>query len=160
MKLILLAVLLAAAAPLHAANFEASVDQGMVLARMAAADGEDLALSALYQRLFVLQDKRREAELRSDEAELAMDDIALAYHKFDDRITKEILKEIAVDPEHRDYPNITEKEKLQIMAQVREKIRTQKLAELELKRIARDAEEVKVLIAENLARRPKPPVKP
>ena len=161
MKPILLAVLVAAvAAPLHAADFEASIDQGMVLARMAAADGEDLALSALYQRLFVLQDKRREAELRSDEAELAIDDIVLAYHKFDDRITKELLKEIAVDPEHRDYPNITEKEKLQIMAAIREKLRTQKLAELELKRIARDAEEVKVLIAENLARRPKPPVKP
>ncbi len=93
------------------------------------ADGnEDLALAALYQRLFVLQDKRREVELRSDEAELSIDDLALAYHKFDDRMTKELLKEIAVDPE--------------------------------LKRVARDADEVKALIAENLARRPKPPVKP
>jgi hypothetical protein len=160
MKLILLAVLLAAAAPLHAVDFEASVDQGMVLARMAAADGEDMALAALYQRLFVLQDKRREVELRSDEAELSIEDLVLAYHKYDDRMTKELIKEIAVDPEHRDYPNITEKDKLQIMAQVREKIRTQKLAALELKRVARDADEVKALIAENLSRRPKPPVKP
>lgn len=161
MKPILLAVIMAAvAAPLHAANFEASVDQGMVLARMAAADGEDMALAALYQRLFVLQDKRREVELRSDEAELAIEDIVLAYHKYDDRMTKELIKEIAVDPEHRDYPNITEKDKLQIMAQVREKIRSQKLAALELKRLARDTDEVKALIAENLARRPKPPVKP
>lgn len=160
MKLILLAVLLAAVAPLHAANFEASVDQGIVLARMAAADGEDMALATLYQRLFALQDKRREVELRSDEAELSIDDFVLAYHKYDDRMTKELLKEIAVDPEHRDYPNITEKDKLQVMALVREKIRVQKLAALELKRVARDTDEVKALIAENLARRPKPPVKP
>ena len=161
MKSILLAALMAAvAAPLHAANFEASVDQGMSLARLAAADGEDMALAALYQRLFVLQDKRREVELRSDEAELSLDDIVLAYHKYDDRMTKELLKEIAVDPEHRDYPNITEREKLAIMAQVREKLRSQKLGELELKRIARDTEEVKALIAENLARRPKVPAKP
>jgi len=153
MKPILLVALLAAVSPLHAVEFEASIDQGMALARAAAADGEDMALAALYQRLFVLQDKRREVELRADEAELALDDLALAYHKYDDRMTKELLKEIAVDPEHRDYPNITEKDKLQIMAWVREKIRSQKLGALELKRIARDAEEVKALIAENLARR-------
>lgn len=153
MKLLPLVVLLASVAPLQAAEFETSIDQGMALARVAAADGEDMALAALYQRLFVLQDKRREVELRADEAELALDDLALAYHKYDDRMTKELLKEIAVDPEHRDYPNITEKDKLQIMAQVREKIRVQKLGALELKRVARDAEEVKALIAENLARR-------
>jgi len=154
MRTALLVVILAvSAARLHAVEFETSVDQGMALARIAAADGEDMALAALYQRLFVLQDKRREVELRADEAELALDDLALAYHKYDDRMTKELLKEIAVDPEHRDYPNITEKDKLQIMAQVREKIRVQKLGALELKRIARDAEEVKALIAENLARR-------
>lgn len=153
MKLLPLVALLALAAPLHAVEFESSIDQGMTLARAAAADGEDMALAALYQRLFVLQDKRREVELRADEAELALDDLALAYHKYDDRMTKELLKEIAVDPEHRDYPNITEKDKLQIMAWVREKIRSQKLGALELKRIARDAEEVKALIAENLARR-------
>lgn len=161
MKTILFAVLLAVvAASAHAAGFETSVADGMVLARMTADGNEDVALAALYQRLFVLQDKRREVELRSDEAELAMDDIVLAYHKFDDRMTKELLKEIAVDPEHRDYPNITEREKLQIMASVREKIRVQKLGELELRRIARDADEVKAMIAENLARRPKAPAKP
>ena len=157
----LLAVLvISAIAPAQAAGFESSVAEGMVLARITADGNEDLALAALYQRLFVLQDKRREVELRSDEAELSIDDLVLAYYKYDDRMTKELLKEIAVDPEHRDYPNITEKDKLQIMAWVREKIRTQKLAELELKRVARDADEVKALIAENLARRPKPPVKP
>lgn len=156
MKLLLAALLMACAAPSFAAEFESSVSQGMVLARAAAAEGEDLALAALYQRLFVLQDKRRDVELRSDEAELAIDDIVLAYHRHDDRMTKELLKEIAVDPEHRDYPNITEREKLQLLAQVREKLRVQKLGELELKRIARDTEEVKALIADNLARRPKP----
>lgn len=160
MKFLPLVALLAVAAPLHAAEFESSIDQGMALARAAAADGEDMALAALYQRLFVLQDKRREAELRADEAELAIDDLALAYLKYDDGMTPELLKEIAVDPEHRDYPNITEKDKLQIMAWVREKLRVQKLGALELKRIARDAEEVKAMIAENLARRPKAPAQP
>ncbi|MBI2788853.1 MAG: hypothetical protein HYX59_09245 [Elusimicrobia bacterium] len=153
MKLLPLVALLAVVPSLHAVEFETSVDQGMALARAAAADGEDMALAALYQRLFVLQDKRREVELRADEAELSIEDLALAYLKYDDRMTKELLKEIAVDPEHRDYPNITEKDKLLVMAQVREKIRSQKLGALELKRIARDAEEVKALIAENLARR-------
>jgi hypothetical protein len=160
MNQILLAVLMAAAAPSYAANLESSVVEGLALARIAAAEGEDAALAALYQRLFVLQDKRRETELRSDEAELAIDDVVLAYHKFDDRMTSRLLKEIAVNPEHRDYPNITEKEKLQMLASVREKLRVQKLAEFELKRISRDAEEVKAMIAEYLARRPRTPANP
>jgi len=54
----------------------------------------------------------------------------------------------------------TEREKLQLLASVREKLRVQKLAALELKRIALDAEEVKAMIAENLARRPKAAAKP
>lgn len=153
MKPLLLAALVAVAAPSHAVEFDSSVAEGLSLARAAAENGEDLALSTLYQRLFVLQDKRRETELRSDEAELAIDDIVLAYYKFDDRMTKPLLKAIAADPNHRDYPNNTESEKLKILASVREKLRVQKLAELELKRIARDTEEVKALIAENLARR-------
>lgn len=160
MKLILAAALLAAAAPSYAVEFDASVAQGMVMARAAADGAEDMALAALYERLFVLQDKRRDTEMRSDDAELSIDDLVLAYHKHDDRMTKELLKEIAVDPEHRDYPNITEREKLQLLASVREKLRVQKLAALELRRIARDAEEVKAMIAENLARRPKAAAKP
>jgi len=155
MKLILISVLLAAASPTFAVEFDAAVAQGLVLARSAAESSDDLALSALYQRLFVLQDKRRDTEMRSDDAELSLEEIALAYLKYDDRMTIERLKAIAADPEHRDYPNITEREKLQVMVAVREKLRVQKLAVLELKRIARDADEVKALIAENLARRPK-----
>lgn len=153
MKPILLAVLAAAAVSSHAADLESAFSQSMALVRKAADEREDLALAALYQRLFILQDKRREAELRSDEAELALDDIVLAYRKYDERMTKELLKSIALDPEHRDYPNNTESERLRIMAQVREKLRVQKLSELELKRIARDSDEVKALIAENLSRR-------
>ena len=157
MKPILLAVLVAAAAPSYAANLESSVAEGLSMARIAAAEGEDAALAALYQRLFVLQDKRRDAETRWDEADLAVDDIVLAYHKYDDRMTKALLKLIAADPEHRDYPNNTESEKLRLLAAVREKMRVQKLGELELKRVARDTEEVKAMIAEHLARRPRAP---
>ena len=157
MRNLLFAALLAAAAPSYAVEFADSVSEGMALARKAAVSGEEMALTALYQRLFVLQDKRRDAEARSDEAELAIDDIVVAYHKFDDRMTKPLLKAIAADPNHRDYPNITETEKLKLMASVREKLRVQKLVELELKRIARDTEEVKALIAENVARRPRTP---
>lgn len=158
MKPILLAALLAVPVSSFAAEFDASVAQGLTMARTAAEGNENLALAALYERLFVLQDKRRETELRSDEAELSIEDIVVAYHKYDDRMTPELIKEIAANPDHRDYPNITEKDKLQIMAQVREKLRVQKLAALELKRIARDADEVKAMIAENLARRA--PAKP
>ena len=162
MKNILLAafaVLVVVVAPSHAENFGSSVSEGMALARMAAENGEDMALSALYQRLFVLQDKRRETEQRSDEAELAIDDLALGYRRFDDRMTSGLLREIAGNPDHRDYPNLTETAKLAVMASVREKLRVQKLGVLELKRIARDTEEVKALIAENLARRPRTPAK-
>lgn len=148
MKPIILAVLVAAAAPSKAVEFDAAVAEGLTIARAAAETGEDMALAALYQRLFVLQDKRRETELRSDEADLAIDDLVLVYYKFDDRMTKPQLKAIAADPNHRDYPNNTESEKLKLLGTVREKLRVQKLGELELKRIARDTEEVKSLIAE------------
>ena len=61
MKPILIAVIVAAViAPVHAVGFESSIHEGMTLARMTAESNEDLALAALYQRLFVLQDKRRE----------------------------------------------------------------------------------------------------
>ncbi len=153
MKPLLLAALLAAAAPSFAVEFDSSIAQGMTLARAAAEGGEDMALSTLYSRLFTLQDKRRETELRWDEADLAIDDIVLAWNKFDDRMTKDVLKAIAIDPNHRDYPNNTEAEKLKILASVRAQIRVQKLATLEHKRIARDTAEVKALIVEHLARR-------
>jgi len=153
MKSLLLAALMLAAAPSFALEFDASIASGMTLARAAAESGEDMALATLYSRLFTLQDKRRETELRSDEAEFAIDDIVLAWNKFDDRMTKPLLKVIAIDPNHRDYPNNTESEKLKILASVRVQIRVQKLAALEFKRVARDTEEVKALIAEHLARR-------
>lgn len=153
MKHILLSALLLAAAPSFAAEFDSSITQGMTLARAAAEHAEDMALSTLYQRLFALQDKRRALELKSDEAELAIDDIHTAYYRYDERITKAALKAIAADPRHRDYPNNTESARLAIMASIREQLRIQKLGELELKRIARDTEDVKTLIAENLARR-------
>lgn len=144
---------MSAAVPSFAVEFDSSVAQGLTLARAAAEANEDMALSTLYSRLFALQDKRREIELKSDEAELAIDDFVLEYNKYDDRMTKPQLKAIAVDPNHRDYPNNTESQKLKLLAGVREKLRAQKLGELELKRVARDTEEVKGLIAENLARR-------
>lgn len=153
MKQLLLSALLLAAAPSFAVEFDSSVAQGMTLARAAAEHAEDMALSTLYQRLFGLQDKRRALELKTDEAEFAIDDIFIAYYKHDDRITKAALKAIAADPRHRDYPNNTESDRLRIMASIREQLRIQKLGELELKRIVRDTEDVKALIAENLARR-------
>ena len=153
MKTLLAAALLLAATPSFAVEFDSSIVQGMTLSRAAAEHAEDMALSTLYQRLFALQDKRRALELKADEAELAIDDIHTAYYRYDERITKAALKAIAADPRHRDYPNNTESDRLRIMASIREQLRIQKLGELELKRIARDTEDVKALIAENLARR-------
>lgn len=153
MKSLILSALALLSIPAVAVDFDSSVAQGVTLARAAAEANEDMALSTLYSRLFSLQDRRREIELKSDEAELAMDDIYTAYYKYDERITKAQLKAIAADPRHRDYPNNTESQRLQIMAAIREQLKIQKLGELEMKRIARDTEEVKVLIAENLGRR-------
>ena len=118
-------------------------------------DSSDQALAALYQRLFALQDKRREVELRSDTAELDMDDLTAAYVKLDNyRWPKSELKEIAVNPDHPRYPNITETGKIKLLEEFRQRIRTQKLAELENKKIDRDVAEVRDMIRAHLERRP------
>lgn len=115
---------------------------------------QDQALAALYNRLFQLQDKRRDAELRIDAQELAVEDLAKAYSKEDrSRIDPAELKEIASDPDHPRYPNITESRKLELLAEVRKQLRLSRLAELEIKKIERDLAEVNRLIQEHLARR-------
>lgn len=120
-------------------------------------DVQDQALAALYNRLFQLQDKRREAELKIDAGELAIEELALAYGKEDrQRTSAEELKEIASDPDHPRYPNITESRKLELLAEVRKALRGQRLAQLEIKKIERDIAEVQKMVAEHLARRGKP----
>lgn len=115
---------------------------------------QDQALAALYNRLFQLQDKRRDAELRIDAADLAVEDLAKAYSKEDrSRIEAAELKEIASDPDHPRYPNITESRKLELLAEVRKQLRLSRLAELEIKKLERDIAEVNKLIQEHLARR-------
>lgn len=120
-------------------------------------DSQDLALAALYNRLFQLQDKRREAELKIDAGELAIEEIALAYGKEErQRIEADELKEIAADPDHPRYPNITESRKLELLAEVRKVVRAERMARLEIKKIERDVAEVQKMVAEHLARRGKP----
>lgn len=117
-------------------------------------DSQDQALAALYQRLFHLQDKRREAELRIDEAGFALEDLAAAYSKIDNYpISREDLEEIALNPRHPRYPNITESAKLNILEEVRQKVRGRKLSALEIQKIDRDMTEVKEMIRDHLNRR-------
>jgi hypothetical protein len=152
-----IAVLCLALCAVEAEALEQAAQPARALIAQARKLGEDIqdqALAALYNRLFALQDKRREAELRNDSAELTVAELALAYSK-EDRFRMEPgeLKEIASNPDHPRYPNITESRKLEILAQVRLYIRVQKLVEFELKKIERDLAEVQKLIAEHLARR-------
>ncbi len=119
-------------------------------AHQLATDIEDRALASLYERLFALQDLRRNAELEIDKAELLIDDNAMVYNQLDRRIDKDDLKEIAVDPRDRRYPNITEKTKLAILQDVRKLLRTQTLSALEVKKIDRDIEDVRRMIEAHL----------
>ena len=156
MNLILALALTAAAAPV---NVPLPADAASALAaraKTAGQDSSDMALSALYQRLFALQDKRRDAELRIDGAELELGDIVATYRKIDRRMDLETLKEVAVDPEHPRYPNITETSALKLMETARLKLRGQELARLEIKKLERDIKEAEALIERHLQRGSKP----
>lgn len=146
----------AAAAPAQA-PLPAAAGRALALAaRATAQDSSDLALSALYQRLFALQDKRRDAELRIEGAELELSDIVAAYRKLDRRMDLELLKEIALDPEHPRHPGITESSALKLVEAARAKLRGQQLAGLEIKKLERDVKETEALIERHLQRGSKP----
>ncbi len=126
-----------------------------VSAKTVGQDSRDMALAALYNRLFSLEDKKREAELSIDEAELMLGDYSKAYRRLDRFVdTVKEIKEIAQNPRHRRYPNMTETRKLQILDLVLKQIRTQTLAGLDIGRIDRDIAKVERLIQEHLNRRP------
>jgi len=119
-------------------------------------DSRDMALAALYNRLFALQDLKREEEFKVDQADFMIEDYLKAYKKLDRFIdTVEELKEVAQDPEHRRYPNITESSKLKILEHVVLQIRTQKLAGFRIKRIDRDIAAVWEMIRAHQERNPK-----
>lgn len=126
-----------------------------VSAKAVGRDSRDMALAALYNRLFSLEDKKREAELTIDEAGLMLGDYSKAYSKLDRFVdTVKEIKEIAQNPRHRRYPNMTETRKLQILDLVLKQIRAQTLAGLNIRRIDRDIAKVERLIQEHLNRRP------
>ncbi len=116
---------------------------------------EDRALAALYERLFALQDLKRAAELKIAKAELSIDYHAKAYKRLDRYMNKELLKEIAVDPDHRRYPRLSESSKLRIVEAVAELIYAQELAGIEVEMIELDISEVKRMIEEHLQARGK-----
>ena len=156
MNLILALALSAAAEPVNVPLPAGAASALAARAKTAGQDSSDMALSALYQRLFALQDKRRDAELRIDGAELELGDVVAAYRKIDRRMDLETLKEVAVDPEHPRYPNITETSALKLMETARQKLRGQDLARLEIKKLERDIKEAEALIERHLQRGSKP----
>lgn len=149
---LLLLALPAAAEPLDAAAARPLVAQ----ARMTATDSQDLALAALYQRLFALQDKRRDAELRIDTAELELGDVVAAYRKLDRTMDLALLKEIAADPEHPRYPSITETSALKLVETAKAKLRVEDLAKLEIAKLERDIKDTQGMIDRYLNRGGKP----
>lgn len=159
MRTLALALTLAApgaAAPAQAPLPAAPARALALAARSLGQDSADMALAALYQRLFALQDKRRDAELRIETAELELADIVASYRKIDRRMDLELLKEIALDPEHPRYPNITESSALKLVEAARAKVRGQQLAGLEIKKLERDIKETEAVIERHLARGSKP----
>lgn len=154
-----LAVLLLTTLPVAAGDIPeaAAPARNLVLqARAAASDSSDLALAALYQRLFALQDKRRDAELRADTAELELGDIVAQYRKLDRTMDLALLKEIALDPEHPRYPGITESSALKLVEAAKSKLRVEELAKLEIAKLERDIKETQSMIDRYLQRGGKP----
>ena len=154
-----LAVLTLAALPAAAVGLSESAAPARALvleARTAASDSSDLALAALYQRLFALQDKRRDAELRIDSSELELGDIVALYRKFDRSMDLALLKEVAIDPEHPRYPGITEATALKLVESAKAKLRVEELAKLEISRLERDIKDTQAMIDRYLQRGGKP----
>jgi hypothetical protein len=148
-------------APVRADGFYSAIDSGVQWARAAAESSEDTTLSVLYQRLFVLQDSREREAALADTAEMAIGDLVLEYRKFrgEEDMTAALLKEIATNPEHPNYPQASNTAKLKILMEVREKARAQILGALRMNRIARDIKEVEALITANLERRRSAPTR-
>lgn len=155
-KILALTIALSLPATLASAGWAPAGKALNGLTARAKAVGEDSAnqaLAALYNRLFQLQDLRREAEMKIEISELTIQDSLLPYKKLDRYVdTIEELKEIAADPEHRRYPNITETAKLKILENVRVELRKQRLAELRITKIERDIAAVEELIGKYLER--------
>ncbi|MFC1679439.1 hypothetical protein ACFL2T_04440 [Elusimicrobiota bacterium] len=121
-------------------------------AKTVAQDSSDMALAALYQRLFQLQDLRRDAELKIETTDLIIDDYAYQYKKMERFVDRELMEEIAVDPDHRRYPNMTESSKLKILQEVARCLRVQFVKRLEITKIERDMSDVEKMIERYLAR--------
>lgn len=154
-----LALVVLAALPAAAVGLPEAAEPARALAleaRTAASDSSDLALAALYQRLFALQDKRRDAELRGDTAELELGDLVAAYRKLDRTMDLALLKEIAADPEHPRYPGITEASALKLVESAKAKLRVEELAKLEIQKLERDIKETQAMIDRYLSRGGKP----
>ncbi len=116
-------------------------------------DSRDQALAALYNRLFALQDLKRDAEIGIEIAEISIEDAATDYRRLDRWMNKEKLKEVAVDPDHRDYPNITESSKLKLVEVVRTSLRKQQIANLKIARYDADISATERMIEKHLASR-------
>lgn len=144
-----------AAAPQAEADWSPPAPRGLMRAAKAVGqDSSDQALAALYQQLFRLSDLKREAELKSDGVDLTIADIAKEYKRHDRFVDgPRELREVAADPEHRNYPNPTESTKLQLLAEVRKQVRIQELAKLEIVKLERDIAKTEKLISEHLNRR-------
>ncbi|MFH2202078.1 MAG: hypothetical protein ABIJ96_03090 [Elusimicrobiota bacterium] len=154
-----LIVLVFLAATAQSAQFAGSARLAQKLttrAHTVGQDSRDMALAALYNRLFALQDLKREEELKIDEVELLLGDLYQQYKKLDRFVGGvDELKEIAQDPEHRRYPNLTESSKLKLLELVAAKIRIQTLAGFRIKRLERDIADVWKMIREHQERNPK-----
>ena len=122
-------------------------------ARALGQDSRDQALAALYNRLFALQDLKRDAEIAIEIAELTIDDVAIEYKRLDRWMNKEKLKVVALDPEHRDYPNITEKTKLSLIDTVKRNLRAQRISNLKIARYDADISATERMIEKHLASR-------
>ncbi|PCI32282.1 MAG: hypothetical protein COB53_12615 [Elusimicrobia bacterium] len=152
-RILVLALLLPCAA-FAAPDFQIEKIKSLTLAAQhVGEDSRDQALAALYNRLFALQDLKRDAEIGIEIAELRIDDAVLEYKRFNRWMDKEKLKEVSQDPQHRDYPNITEKTKLALVGAVRSALREQKISSLKIARYDQDITATERMIEKHLASR-------
>ena len=84
-------------------------------------------------------------QLEIDSFELAIEGLALEYRQTDSYrrdMSPKLLKEISENPDHPQYPNISENRKLEILDEVRGYLKGQKIDQASIKMIERDMAEV------------------
>ncbi len=165
-KIILIALTISLAAPLYAGDIEnlvANADKQFIETispeslslknEFSKENNNNIALAALYNRLFQLQDKKREIELKKYKETKVLKSICAKFRKdlgnYSNYNDDELL-EIANDPEHPNYPGLLETAARKGMKEIRLAGEEIEYSDFTLKRIDDDIKKTEIMISEFL----------